>query len=90
MKNLWASESEDEWRDALAGYYNSIIAQQGVERLPELDHRYQDELSAIIAARTPAFVTLAELVRVTEWKMARGCLAGAQSFSGARQRCQPG
>jgi len=52
--------------------YDDVIAAQGVARLPELDRWYQDELPAAIAARDPAHVTHAELVKLTEWKMARG------------------
>ena len=59
------------WRSALDDYQN-VIAQQGSERLPDLDRWYRDELPGAIAARKPAHVTLADLVRVTEWKMARG------------------
>ena len=79
MKNLWASTSEDEWRHALADY-NHVITQQGVESLAELERWYQNELPPVIASRTPAFVTLAELVRVTEWKMARGVWRGRNLF----------
>jgi hypothetical protein len=49
-----------------------VIAAQGVKRLPELDGWYRDELPAVIAGRKPPYVTLDELVRVTQWKMARG------------------
>ena len=52
--------------------YDEVVARQGVARLPELDRWYHDELPAAIAARRPAHVTLPELVRLTEWKMARG------------------
>ena len=52
--------------------YDDVVAAQGVARLPELDRWYQDELPAAIAARRPAHVTHAELVKLTEWKMARG------------------
>jgi hypothetical protein len=40
--------------------------------LPELDAWYHAELPALVRARPSAHVTLPELVRVTEWKMARG------------------
>jgi hypothetical protein len=49
-----------------------VVERQGVARLPELDRWYRDDLPGLIAARTPAHVTHAELVRLTEWKMARG------------------
>ncbi len=52
--------------------YPSVIERQGVARLAELDSWYREELPALIAARSTPHVTLAELVRLTEWKMARG------------------
>lgn len=56
---------------ALDGY-DAVVERQGVARLPELDRWYRIELPALIARRTVPHVTHAELVRVTEWKMARG------------------
>jgi len=58
-------------RRALDGY-TAVVERQGVARLAELDRWYRDELPALIAARDPAHVTHSELVRLTEWKMARG------------------
>ncbi|HEX2191148.1 MAG TPA: hypothetical protein VHG51_19725, partial [Longimicrobiaceae bacterium] len=52
--------------------YPAVVERQGVARLPELDRWYREELPGLIAARTPAHLTLPELVRLTEWKMARG------------------
>lgn len=71
MSSLWSSDSPDRWRDALA-HYDDVVARQGVERLPELDRWYRDELPASIRSRPAPHVTLEELVRLTEWKMARG------------------
>jgi hypothetical protein len=71
MTNLWTQDAEDAWRTALARY-EAVVEEQGVARLPELDRWYRDELPAAIAARTQAHVTHAELVKLTEWKMARG------------------
>jgi len=71
MKSLWASDAVKEWRSALDAY-EAVIEAQGVKSLPELDRWYRDELPAAIAARNAAHVTHDELVRVTEWKMARG------------------
>lgn len=68
---LWASDDVAAWRDALGRYEGTIVAQQ-VNRLPELDRWYREELPGLIAARAPAYVTLDELVRATEWKMKRG------------------
>ena len=52
--------------------YPEVVERQGVARLPELDRWYHDELPAAIAAREPRRLTHPELVRLTEWKMARG------------------
>lgn len=52
--------------------YEEVIARQGVARLPELDRWYRVELPVRIAARKPMALDHAELVRLTEWKMARG------------------
>lgn len=52
--------------------YVAVVERQGVARLPELDRWYHDELPAAIASRATPHVTHAELVRLTEWKMARG------------------
>ncbi|HSU13809.1 hypothetical protein [Longimicrobium sp.] len=69
--DLWASDDVQAWRDALASY-GDVIERQGVKSLAEHDRWVHDELPGLIAAREPAHVTHAELVRVTEWKMARG------------------
>lgn len=71
MATLWKSDDPKEWRAALDGY-EAVIERQGVARLPELDRSYRAELGAAITSRKPAHVTHDELVRVTEWKMARG------------------
>ncbi len=69
--NLWTSDDSDAWRAAL-DRYEAVIEAQGSKVLPELDRWYRDELPGLIAARKRPHVTHAELVRVTEWKMARG------------------
>jgi len=71
MAKLWGSEEVEEWRAAL-DRYEEVVDQQGVAKLPELDRWYRQELPALIAARKAAHVTHAEMVRMTEWKMARG------------------
>ena len=71
MTDLWADDAPDAWQAALARY-DDVVARQDVARLPELDRWYRDELPPALAARTPAHVTHDELVRLTEWKMARG------------------
>lgn len=71
MPELWTVAAPDAWREALLRY-DDVVARQDVARLPELDRWYRDALPPAIAARRPAHVTLPELVRLTEWKMARG------------------
>jgi len=71
MKDLWKSTDVNEWRSALDSY-EAVVAAQGVASLPALDSWYRDELPDAIADRRRPHVTHAELVKVTEWKMARG------------------
>ncbi|HEX8691956.1 MAG TPA: hypothetical protein VF746_06035 [Longimicrobium sp.] len=71
MSDLWKSEDAGAWEAALARY-EEVVERQGVARLPELDRWYRDELPARIAARRTPHVTHGELVKLTEWKMARG------------------
>jgi hypothetical protein len=71
MSALWTTSSESRWRDALRSY-RSVIARQGVTRLADLDEWYREELPDAVAKRRPRHATLAELVKLTEWKMARG------------------
>ncbi len=71
MKSLWSSDDTDRWKDALARY-DDVVAAQGVAKLAELDRWYRDELPDAIAGRSPRHATHAELVKCTEWKMARG------------------
>jgi hypothetical protein len=52
--------------------YSDVVERQGVARLAELDSWYREELPASLAGREPAYLTHAELVELTEWKMARG------------------
>ncbi len=71
MNDLWGTASANRWRASLASY-SDVVAAQGVAKLAERVAWYRDELPAAIAGRRKPHVTLAELVRVTEWKMARG------------------
>lgn len=71
MPDIWSSSAPEVLRRALASY-EDVVARQGVARLPEHDRWYREELPRAIASRSPAHVTLPELVRLTEWKMARG------------------
>jgi hypothetical protein len=52
--------------------YSEVVEHQGVARLPQLDRWYHEELPRTLAGREPGHITLPELVRLTEWKMARG------------------
>lgn len=63
--------ASDDLQRALSSY-EDVVGRQGVARLPELDHWYRIELPALVAAREPTGLEHAELVRLTEWKMARG------------------
>lgn len=69
--SLWANEDASAWDAALARY-DEVVEAQGVARLPELDRWYRVELPGDIAKRKAPHVTHDELVRLTEWKMARG------------------
>ena len=69
--DLWTSTSLADWEQALARYVD-VLARQNVAKLPELDRWYRDELPHAIASRPSPHITHDELVRVTEWKMARG------------------
>jgi hypothetical protein len=71
VENLWSSDEQAAWRAALDGYVR-VIEMQGSGRLPELDRWYREEWTIALRARRASHVTLAELVRVVEWKMARG------------------
>jgi hypothetical protein len=71
MTSLWTTTEPAAWEAALARY-PEVVARQGVARLPELDAWYRGELAGAVLARRPAQLALPELVRLTEWKMARG------------------
>jgi hypothetical protein len=71
MTDLWSSTAPEALRRALESY-EEVVARQGVASLPDHDRWYRKELPRAIASRSPAYVTLPELVRLTEWKMARG------------------
>lgn len=71
MGSLWLSTSTTEWRQALHSY-DEVVLGQGVARLGDLDRWYREELPGIVASRRRRYATLGELVRLTEWKMARG------------------
>ncbi len=68
---LWGANHEGRWVDALAGY-DAAIAAVPSGRLVEHDTWYRTVLPTLIASRTPGHVLHDEMVRITEWKMARG------------------
>jgi len=69
--NLWRTNSCDAWQTALDQYADTVREQQ-VNGLAEIDAWYREQLPARIAARRPAYITLAELEHLTVWKMKRG------------------
>lgn len=71
MRDLFASPAITEWQASL-DRYSDVIARQDVAKLPAHDAWYRDELPTRIASRSPAHIVHEELVRLTEWKMARG------------------
>lgn len=71
MNDLWSTSDSEAWGQA-RDRYTSVVAAQGLKRLPELDRWYRDELPGRIAERNPPFVTRDDLVKATEWKMGRG------------------
>src|SRR5687767_13148610 len=71
MGSVWLSTSDSEWRRALRSYDEVVLA-QGVARLQVLDRWYREELPDAVTKRRPRHATHAELVKLAEWKMARG------------------
>ena len=71
MKKLWTSDAPEDWTGALESY-DDTVARQKVKPLEELDRWYRDVLPDAIAGRARPHVTLAEVVKLAEWKMARG------------------
>lgn len=69
--SLWTESAPAGWHAALASY-PAVVRALGVVSLPGHDDWYREVLPAAIEARRPRSVTHAELVRVVEWKMARG------------------
>jgi hypothetical protein len=68
---LWMSDRDERWFDALAGY-DAAIAAVPSGRLVEHDTWYRTVLPSLIASRSPGHVLHDDMVRITEWKMARG------------------
>jgi hypothetical protein len=68
---LWTSSDDAQWQSALARY-GEVIAAQGVASLVDHDRWYHEELPDALRSRGPSYATHEELVRLTQWKMARG------------------
>ncbi|MBC8088216.1 MAG: hypothetical protein H7Z40_13190 [Phycisphaerae bacterium] len=71
LMSLWSSASPAVWQSNL-DQYETVVGQQTVAKLADLDGWYRNELPDLIKARAVPHITHAELVRLTEWKMARG------------------
>ena len=71
MSDLWSSTAHKTWQASL-DQYETVVEQQNVTKLADLDAWYRKGLPGLITARPHPHITHAELVRLTEWKMARG------------------
>jgi hypothetical protein len=71
MTSLWTSHRAGRLGGG-ARPLPEVVARQGRRAAPELDAWYRGELAGAVLARRPAQLALPELVRLTEWKMARG------------------
>lgn len=69
--DLWNSLECEAW-DRATLQYEAVVQAQGVAGLMELDAWYRGVLPGVVASRSPAFITLEELVQATRWKMKRG------------------
>lgn len=69
--SLWCSADLPAWQRALEGYAAAITALPNA-KLAGHDAWYRAELPSLVQARAPMHVTYDEMVRITEWKMARG------------------
>ena len=68
---LWKSDDPAEWRKALDAYPDRLAALND-PKLQELDAWFWGSLGDAVRARDPNRLTAPELVRVVEWKLARG------------------
>lgn len=68
---MWEEQNPQVWVSVL-GQYDSVIERQGVRRLAEHDRWYHHALPALIVSQQPPALSHESLVRLTEWKMARG------------------
>ena len=68
---LWNRADCAEWLAAREAYSRALDSSGG-PRLVQLDAWYHDELTVLLAARRPAWLSLDELIEVVQWKMHRG------------------
>ena len=68
---LWRSDDVSAWHAALDGHDAAIAALPNA-KLAGHDAWYREALPSLVHARAPLHVTHEEMVRITEWKMARG------------------
>ncbi|XP_067407321.1 uncharacterized protein [Emydura macquarii macquarii] len=70
---LYGCEDPTYWRTAFAIYGGVLKAKGGKQnKLAELDKWYQEELPAAISGRKEKYLTQGEVVKLMEWKLARG------------------
>lgn len=70
---LYGCEDPTYWRTVFAIYWDVLKAKGGRQKkLAELDKWYQEELPVAIAGRREKYLTQAEVVKLMEWKLARG------------------
>jgi hypothetical protein len=68
---LWRDANVASWHAALSTYEAALAALPN-PKLPTHDAWYRGTLPEAVHARVPMHVTHDEMVRITEWKMARG------------------
>ena len=68
---LWNRAACADWL-AARGEYGRAVEASGGARLAQLDAWYHAELPRLLAARSPTWLSLDELVEVVQWKMHRG------------------
>lgn len=68
---LWNRAACAEWLAAREAYGRALETSGG-PRLVQLDAWYHAELTGLLAARRPAWLSLDELIEVVQWKMHRG------------------
>ncbi|XP_007055905.2 uncharacterized protein LOC102947292 [Chelonia mydas] len=70
---LYGCEDPTYWKTVFDVYWDVLKAKGGKKKnLSELDKWYQEELPGAIAGRKEKYLTQAEVVKLMEWKLARG------------------